>query len=144
MPKADAHQFFETFSALTRQLRAALYDELATLEVGSAQAKFLRHVGLHGKISQADLARATQTAPSLTGRALEPLIGRGWVKRTRSKEDKREYVLELTASGRRACDEVEAARDRVIARVTAPLDARDLADFERVAGKLASGLAGED
>jgi hypothetical protein len=48
-------------------------------------------------ISQADLARATDTDPRLTGRALETLLLRGWVRRKRSKEDRREYILELGA-----------------------------------------------
>lgn len=130
---------------MSRCLRSAAGQAYATLEVGTAQAKLLRHIGRSSKISQADLARATGTAPTLTGRAIEPLIERGWVRRTRSQEDRRQYLLELTASGRRVRDRVEGARDQVIARLGAVLEARDVEDFDRIAKKiLAAFEAGGD
>jgi DNA-binding MarR family transcriptional regulator len=95
-----------------------------TVHVGSAQARFLRHIGRNSRISQADLARSTETAPTLTGRALEPLVARGWVRRKRSLEDRREYILELTAAGQRARARVEEAREGVLQRITAALDPR--------------------
>ena len=111
-------------------------ESYATFGVGSAQAKFLRYIGRHSRISQAELARATQTAPTLTGRALEPLVERGWVRRKRSDEDRREYILELTASGKKMRKRVEDARLRVAERIVAVLSERDLEDFDRVAKKL--------
>ncbi len=65
------------------------------------------------------------TDPALTGRALETLIERGWVRRERSEEDRRR--LELAE------------------RVVAVLDERDLEDFARAAHKMiaAFGLATE-
>jgi len=134
--KRDAHELYDRFGAVVRCLRAAAAEAYATFEVGSAQAKLLRHMGEDSRISQADLARATDTAPTLTGRALEPLIERGWVRRKRSEDDRRQYVLELTAAGRRARAQVEAARARIIARFAAALDERDKADFERIAQKI--------
>jgi DNA-binding MarR family transcriptional regulator len=104
--------------------------------VGSAQAKFLRHIGRESHISQADLARATQTAPTLTGRALESLVERGWVRRKRSEEDRRQYVLELTAAGQRARARVEGVRQGVLRRITDALDQKDIDDFDRVSKKI--------
>jgi len=37
------------------------------VEIGSTQAKFLRHIGQHAPISQAGLARATGTDPPSPG-----------------------------------------------------------------------------
>lgn len=145
MTAGDPHDFFERLGEVSRCLRSAAGQAYATLEVGTAQAKLLRHIGRSSKISQADLARATGTAPTLTGRAIEPLIERGWVRRTRSQEDRRQYLLELTASGRRVRDRVEGARDQVIARLGAVLEARDVEDFDRIAKKiLAAFEAGGD
>jgi DNA-binding MarR family transcriptional regulator len=138
----DPHEFIETFGALSRCLRSVAAQAYAALEVGSAQAKFLRHVGRHSHISQAGLARATDTAPTLTGRALETLIERGWIRRKRSEEDRREYVLELTASGQRTRQRVEDARDGIVGRVAAVLDERDLEDFDRIAKKILAALGG--
>jgi DNA-binding MarR family transcriptional regulator len=132
----DPHVFLESLSAVMRTLRAAAAQTYATFEVGSAQAKFLRHIGKNSRISQADLARATNTAPTLTGRGLETLVERGWIHRTRSEEDRRQYILELTASGQRARKRVEEAREGIIEQIGAVLDDRDLKDFERIAKKI--------
>ena len=108
----------------------------ATERLWSTQARILRYIGQHGGISQVELARATDTAPTLTGRLLQTLLQRGLVRRTRSDEDRREYVLELGPDGQRARRRVEAARARFAARVVGVLDARDLGDFDRIARKL--------
>jgi DNA-binding MarR family transcriptional regulator len=134
--RRDSHEFYESFSAVTRRIRSVAAQAYANFEVGSAQAKFLRHIGLHSRISQADLARATETAPTLTGRALETLVERGWVRRKRSEEDRRQYILELTAAGQRARERVDEARDGIIKRMAAALDERDVEDFDRIAKKI--------
>jgi DNA-binding MarR family transcriptional regulator len=138
--KRDTREFFERFGAVSRLLRSLADQAYATFEVGSTQAKFLRYIGKNSRISQADLARATLTAPTLTGRALETLIERGWVRRRRSEEDRRQYLLELTAAGQRARERVEEARDGLLQRITAVLDERDVEDFDRIASKLFAAL----
>jgi DNA-binding MarR family transcriptional regulator len=138
--RPDPHAFYERFSEVTKRVRAVAEEAFASFEVGSTQAKFLRHIGLHSQLSQADLARATGTAPTLTGRALESLIERGWVRRKRSQEDRREYLLELTASGHRVREKVERARDQIIRRIGEELDERDVADFDRIARKVLAAL----
>ena len=134
----DSHAFYERLTALLRSLRAVREQAYATFEVGTAQAKLLRHIGRESRISQADLARATDTAPTLTGRALEPLVERGWVRRKRSEEDRRQYVLELSAAGQRVRERVEAAREGIIEQMAAVLDERDFEDFDRIATKILS------
>lgn len=104
--------------------------------MGVTQAKILRHIRRDSRLSQADLARALETDPALIGRGLETLIERGWVRRKRSEEDRRQYILELTASGQRACKRVEEARRGVAERVAAALDERDEEDFQRIAKKI--------
>ena len=141
MSKRDPHAFYDRLGAVMRALRSAAAQAYAPLDLGTAQAKFLRYIGEEQGISQAELARATVTAPTLTERALEPLIERGWVKRTRSEEDRREYVLELTAAGKRARDRVLAARETIIAQVARALDDRDVRDFERIAAKILAAFA---
>jgi len=141
MRRRDPHEAFENIGAVTRCLRAAAAQAYAAFEVGSTQAKFLRHIGRNSRISQADLARATVTAPTLTGRALETLVDRGWVRRTRSDEDRRQYVLELTAPGERARERVERARDELIERLGTVLDDRDAEDLDRIAKKILAAFA---
>ena len=144
MKRRDPHEFIDTFSALSRCLRGLAADAYATIEIGSAQAKFLRYIGKHSRISQAELARATVTAPTLTGRALETLVERGWVRRKRSEEDRRQYILELTASGQRTRERVEEARDGIGEQVAKVLDAKDLEDFDRIVKKVLAAFGSPD
>lgn len=132
----------DAIGSLTRSVRAAAAQEYAALDVGTTQAKFLRHIGRHTRISQAVLARATVTDPALTGRTIESLIERGWVRRTRSGEDRRQYVLELTPAGERARRRVEEAREKVARRLSAALDEKDVRDFDRIARKVLAAFGG--
>jgi DNA-binding MarR family transcriptional regulator len=132
----DPIAFIETLGALWRRLMAVSDETYAAERPWSTQARFLRVIGQRPGISQAELARATDTAPTLTGRLLQTLLQRGLVRRTHSEEDGREYVLELGADGRRTRRRVDEARARFAERVVAVLDAGDLRDFDRLAGKL--------
>jgi len=134
--RRDPTEFIELFGAVRRCFHSLALEAYAAAEIGSTQARFLRHIGRHTRISQAELARATVTDPALTGRALQTLLDRGWVRRERSTEDRREYILELSAPGRRALARVEQMRAKLAERVVEPLDERDIEDFERVARKL--------
>jgi DNA-binding MarR family transcriptional regulator len=136
-------ELLDALGTLTRRVREAAAQEYATLDVGNTQAKFLRHIGRHTRISQAALARATLTDPALTGRTIGSLIERGWVRRTRSDEDRRQYVLELTAAGERARKRVEEARERISKRMASVLDARDVKDFDRIARKVLAAFGDE-
>jgi DNA-binding MarR family transcriptional regulator len=137
-------ELLDSLSTLSRSLRAAAAQEYAAFDVGNTHAKFLRHIGRQSRISQADLARATQTDPALTGRTIETLVERGWVRRTRSEEDRRQYVLELNAPGQRARARVEEARQRLARRVAGALDDRDVADFARIARKILAAIGGPE
>ncbi|HEY0252622.1 MAG TPA: MarR family winged helix-turn-helix transcriptional regulator [Kofleriaceae bacterium] len=119
-------------------LAANAYSELG---IGATQAKFVRHIGLAGTISQAELARMTNTDPTLTGRILSTLIERCWVKRERSEEDRREYVVELAPPAKRMQAKIEATREELAAKVVAALDDRDIEDFERIAKKIVAAFS---
>lgn len=137
----DPNDFIERFVSVKRRISAKAAAAYAQVELGTMQAKLLRHIGRHSQISQAALARATESDPTLTGRTLATLIERGLVRRERSAEDRREYVLELTAAGKRMRERVEKLRSEVTAQVVSALDDRDFEDFERVCEKILAALA---
>lgn len=138
--RRDPGEFIERFSALKRRFSTVAAQVYAKAELGTTQAKFLRTIGMSSPISQAELARATDTDPTLTGRALQTLIERGWVRRERSAEDRREYVLDLSPAGKRACERVEKLRGDLHERIVAQLDDRDLDDFDRIAERIMASL----
>ena len=139
--RREPTDFVELFASVKRRITAVASHAYGEIEVGSMQAKLLRQLGVRGASSQADLARATQSDPTLTGRALQTLIDRGLVRRERSDEDRRQYVLDLTAAGRKVRERVDKARSRVAAQLVAALDDRDLDDFDRIAGKILAAVA---
>ncbi|HEY2747395.1 MAG TPA: MarR family transcriptional regulator [Polyangia bacterium] len=139
--RREPTEFIDKFGAVKRRIMAAAAQSYATAELGGTQAKFVRYIGRNSGISQAELARATETDPTLTGRVLQTLIDRELVRRQRSDEDRREYLLELSAAGRRVCSRVEKLRAELAARVVDALDDRDLDDFDRVADKILAALA---
>jgi DNA-binding MarR family transcriptional regulator len=130
----------ELFGLLKRRITALATQAYAEAGMVRIQGKMLSHIGRHDRISQAELARATDTDAALTGRTLRALIEDGLVRRSRSYEDRREYVLELTAAGRRAKERVDAARAALAERLRAILDERDIKDFERVVTKMLAGF----
>jgi DNA-binding MarR family transcriptional regulator len=140
--RRDPIEFIETLAALWRCLHRVSDETYAAEKLWSTQAWFLRYIGQNRGISQAELARATDTAPTLTGRLLQTLLERGLVRRTRSHEDRREYVLELSPNGQRTRRRVVRARARFAARVVGALDERDLREFDRIAQKLLDAFGG--
>ena len=134
--RREPTEFIELYGKLKRCLNAVATQAYAQLDLGTTQGKFLRQIGRNSRISQAELARATSTDPTLTGRVLQTLIERGWVRRQRSDEDRREYVLELTAAGRRAEERVETVRTEMAEKLMGVLDERDVEDFERITHKI--------
>jgi DNA-binding MarR family transcriptional regulator len=131
-----AQHFIDRFSTLRRRMAGAIDEVYGPLGVGSTQAKLLRAIGQHQPMSQADLARATLTDPALTGRTLRTLLDRGWVRRRRSRDDRRAFSLELTPDGEELWKRVQKARAAIAARVERSLDASDLAAFDRIVQKL--------
>jgi DNA-binding MarR family transcriptional regulator len=144
MARPEPQRMLDSFSRVARRLRAAAARSYATFEVGSTQAKFLRELGQAAPLTQAELARKTVTDEALTGRVLQTLIERGWVQRKRSRDDRRKYLLELSAAGERARARVDSARRKLSRRMQATLDQRDLNDFERIAGKLLAAFPAPD
>lgn len=129
-------EFLEQYSVLTKRLRAMIAAEYAALGIGASQGKLIRRLSRDVPMSQADLARATDTAPALLGRSLDTLVKRGWIKRTRSTEDRRQYLLTLTPAGEKIWAKVDAARTSVMDRIAEALDDRDVSDFQRISKRL--------
>jgi DNA-binding MarR family transcriptional regulator len=144
--RRDSHEFYDRFAEVLRCIRGVAEEAYAAIDIGSTQAKFLRYIGAESQLSQAQLARATGTWPTLTGRTVETLIERGWVRRKRDGQDRRQYVLELTASGKRVRERVNLARSGVVEGLAKVLDEKDAEDFDRIATKILAAFprSGDD
>lgn len=141
MSRREPEAFIERFGTVRRRITAMAAQAYAQADIGHMQAKLIRHIGRSAPISQAELARATDQDAALTGRAIQSLIERGLVARERSDEDRREYVVSLTAPGKRMFEKVTRLRSQLAAQIVAALDERDLADFDRIADKILAATA---
>ena len=137
-PKALA--FAENLAALKRASRLAASVAFDELGLSDTQLRVLRYVATEPSVTQADLARATETDPSLLGRSLQRMLKRRMLRRTANALDRRSYVISLGADGKRFLAMANEASERLVKQLVAPLDAKDLADFERITRKIVSAV----
>ena len=136
----DPTEFFEAIGLVRRRIQVHAKDAYAPLGLGPQQAKLVRHIGRLAPVSQAELARETDTDRALLGRIIEALVERGLVTRARGKEDRREWILDLTAEGKRVRARIEKLRRDLAAHIVAGIDERDLAAFDRIAKQILAKL----
>ncbi len=135
-PKRDTAKFIDSFRSLKRLVSTLAQEAWSATELGENQVRVLRQLGRTPRVSQAEISRETRTDPALTGRAVEGLLERGYIVRERSEEDRRGYLLDVSPAGRRVVKRIEELRAALVEKIAAPLDAKDLDDFERIVGKL--------
>jgi len=99
----------------TRSLGALAHD------LSAAQYRALVVLASRGPQRMIDLAHLLGVEPSSLGRMCERLVRKGFVRRRRSRSDRRIVVASLSAEGRRVLDEATAARRAVIREALAVL-----------------------
>lgn len=134
--KAKASELLKAYSALKRARGWTDKRTCASLDIGPAKLRLLEYIAEYDGLSQAELARATETDKALTGRSVQEFVENGWVRRIQSNTDGRAYVLFLSPSGEKLVKQFIAARDQILARVSHMLNDRDVEDFKRVVTKL--------
>jgi DNA-binding MarR family transcriptional regulator len=135
-------RFIATFAETKRVVSLIAWRMMAPLGLGRAQVALLRELGRSGPATQCALAHATMIDPSAAARSLTVLSGRGWIRKRRGEQDRRESYVELTARGRRFVTSVEATYAQIAKLLGSQLDQRDVDDLARICAKL-SPLAAE-
>jgi DNA-binding MarR family transcriptional regulator len=127
----------ERANQLVRRYLAAHLDRLDVTEI---EAHLLARLAARGPCSVADVQKAFGLRPSTLTNALDRLERRGFLRRRPNPSDRRTFLLELTAAGRRAAREVVSLVDTLEARVAAQVSARQLAAFHAVIAALEASL----
>lgn len=130
-------RFLDTNKQLRRVVWQLIWRDVAPLGLGRAQISLILALGKDGMSTQSALARACSIDPSQATRALAQLAQRGWIRRRRGEEDRRESHVELTAAGRRVFERAELATDATAKLLSAVVDERDVADLARIYTKVA-------
>jgi DNA-binding MarR family transcriptional regulator len=133
----DAEGFLEAFLDMKRAVVRSAWRIFSPLELGPMQASLMRELARNGPAAQADLARATASDPAATSRAVQSLVELGWVRRTPSTADRRAFRVEPTEVGKRAMKRIDGAYAALARSIADGLTARDLADFRRIAERVA-------
>jgi len=98
------------YTAVSKMLegirRSAKYRKIRPHLIGTPAILLVRP-----RISQSELAGYLGCGRATAGKQVAACVRDGWVKRTRSLEDRRMYVLELTALGRSRLEEVAEVID---------------------------------
>lgn len=104
------------------QISSALFaEECGAFDLTSVQYAALVAIRTHPGLDATRLSGLIAFDRSTLGDVLERLEAKGWVQRSPSPSDRRVKLLQLTAAGHAILQEVEAAVDRVQARLLAPL-----------------------
>lgn len=101
------------------------------------QSGLLRLIGRSPGRSQRAVAAALGAPPSRLVALVDGLEQRGLVERRRNAEDRRNYELYLTDTGRDALRELGKIAGEHESAVTAPLSASERRELNRLLGKLA-------
>jgi MarR family transcriptional regulator for hemolysin len=142
--KTEASELLELFSSLQRARGWTDKRMYASLDLGPAKARLLEYIASHDGTSQTELAKATDTDKALTGRSVEAFVESGWVRRDRSKDDGRAYILSLSPSGRKVVRQFGSIRNEILERVTKTLDSDDVKDFRRIVSRLLATMKDKD
>ncbi len=99
-----------------------LFDEhYSRTDYSPAESRLFYELAAAGHTNGAELARAMGVDPAYLSRMLQKFVADGLVAVSPSISDRRRNQLALTADGDKAAAEVEAAADRAIADLVAPL-----------------------
>jgi DNA-binding MarR family transcriptional regulator len=109
----------------TRALIALSTRSLGELahDLSAAQYRALVVLASRGPRRMVDLAQLLGVEPSSLGRMCERLVRKGFVRRRRSRSDRRIVIVSLSPQGRRVLDDATAARRTVIREALAVLSA---------------------
>ncbi|RJP35217.1 MAG: MarR family transcriptional regulator [Actinobacteria bacterium] len=84
-------------------------------DINYTQYVTLVTIYMNDVLSEGDLARMLFINPSTMSRMAYALEGKGWVKITRDKADRRKVMVELSPSGRRRMEEMRDKQAQVVA-----------------------------
>lgn len=125
------------FFRLSRASGEGLGDALAELGMRPAEYAVLHQLAEAGPLSQQALARALRIHPSNLVGLIDELEGAELVLRRRDPEDRRRYLLELTAKGGRRLGQAERATHEAERELLSPLNRAERERLRELLSRLA-------
>lgn len=119
---------------------------LATADHGLRSGEFtsLAIIACNPGISQNDICHTTGLDKSAAVAVIDELLRREWIERARSGEDRRRYLLSITAAGEAALDDLVARTSAIEAPVLAALSTAERAMLFALLDKLVDRVLDSD
>lgn len=96
--------------------------------LGPAQMGTLMRIAA-GPCTMSELARSQAVSLPTMSKSIDMLVRRGWVERWIDKQDRRQTMARLTASGRRMLAHIKERTERQVTGTLAPLTAAERAQL---------------
>ncbi len=93
-----------------------------------------------GPCTMTDLARHKAVSLSTISKSVDMLVRRGWVERWIDTHDRRQTLVRLTASGRRALEDIQHRAERHVAERLGPMAAKERKQLVTVLERLTTIL----
>ncbi len=127
---------------LGRMVERLLEAELAGREVSLAELRVLSVCAAHPGVTAVEVSRILLVEPPTVSRMVHPLSRRGLLSRRRSRTDRREVRLHVTAAGLALLAQCQPLLEQAQARLLGSLDEAERGSFRRAVETLLALLAG--
>lgn len=120
MPRSLGILLGQVKSELVRSLEQELLER--GVELRFSQVHALKHLHRLGPMSAGDLARSLGHDAGAMTRLLDQLEDKGYLRRKPDPQDRRALRIELTASGKSVCRNLDGCSERVLDAAQTSLD----------------------
>lgn len=124
------------FSTLAFMVTQQVDDVLEPLGLRLRHYRLLRLLRYEGPLAQSEIGRYLGIDRTTTVSVIDFLEARGLARRMRSREDRRVYVVELTAKGRALAEKATKLVTKTEERMFAPLENKERQALRRLATRL--------
>ncbi|MEM7322360.1 MAG: MarR family transcriptional regulator [Actinomycetota bacterium] len=131
-----------TIMATARQIRCFYDEAFAELGLNLSQASLLAYVADFGANTQTTLAERMALGRAATGTMIDQLEARGLVERLPDPEDRRVWLIGVTAEGRQLVDRIAAIDHAVRDDLRAGISREDRQHLAAVLVQLQENMTG--
>jgi DNA-binding MarR family transcriptional regulator len=114
----------------------SLDDEMQTFGITGMQFVIMKHLGDGAAETAADLSRQMHYDAGSMTRLLDRLEEKGWIRRERSKDDRRVVRLRVTSAGRDVLPRLLDSAARVLQRMLIGFNAAEVRDLRSLLNRM--------
>lgn len=129
--RQDLYEMEEIFRQLFRKIRAS-WSRFEEQGVSASQAVILEKLDSEGPLKVSQIAEALWITSGAVTTLSDKLIAGGFAERTRSEEDRRVVMMEITDKGREVISSFKVHRKKVVEAYFGELPEEDIQHLNRI------------